>query len=303
MTAKQSANNTLFRITVWPGKLPLPTFQQTDYALDISRGALLFNTSPERRRPADDDEIYLRLSKVDLDDPDAILAFANTYGHLDGAELQLRYSDNLWLLLTGPDEEIREQQRAALIRDQPQRFNDFELLEDFRTAARLLGELTSAWQVASGGADPASIEWALGPVADEREAVQCLAAHLPLLLSRHGPTLEINDETPNTPNPENAHSRLAERTPPDIQIGPLHTFSFLFEVCATELFNHIAGNAQYLTCANETCRRRFVLQQGRAVHRQHRTTGVKYCSASCANAQAQRAARRRAARKTERNPG
>ncbi len=41
-------------------------------------------------------------------------------------------------------------------------------------------------------------------------------------------------------------------------------------------------------CANERCDRAFVRQRGRAAHRQHRTTGVKYCSRECARAQAQR---------------
>jgi hypothetical protein len=46
-------------------------------------------------------------------------------------------------------------------------------------------------------------------------------------------------------------------------------------------------------CANETCNRWFVFQDGRAEKAQHRKTGVLYCTDKCARAQAQREYRRR----------
>ena len=41
----------------------------------------------------------------------------------------------------------------------------------------------------------------------------------------------------------------------------------LYSFCCLELFNHIAENAAYQRCANETCGRLFVRQRGRSVPR------------------------------------
>jgi hypothetical protein len=66
-----------------------------------------------------------------------------------------------------------------------------------------------------------------------------------------------------------------------------------YAIACLELYNHIAENAKYRRCANDRCGRLFVHQQGRAVHQQHRTEGVLYCTHACANAQAKRAQRQR----------
>ena len=70
----------------------------------------------------------------------------------------------------------------------------------------------------------------------------------------------------------------------------------LYPILCLELFNHIVGDANYRYCANETCphgSRPFVLQEGRAMFRQHRRDAI-YCSRTCGNAQAKRMSRRRA---------
>jgi hypothetical protein len=72
-------------------------------------------------------------------------------------------------------------------------------------------------------------------------------------------------------------------------VAPLST------AVAFQIRELVREGAPLLTCANETCGRRFVRARGGARHEQHRTKGVKYCSPSCAQAQAQREYRRRKA--------
>jgi hypothetical protein len=67
----------------------------------------------------------------------------------------------------------------------------------------------------------------------------------------------------------------------------------IYSVAFLQMYNHIAENATIRECANETCRRAFVRQRGRAEYGQNRTSGIKYCTRECARAQAQRELRRR----------
>lgn len=83
-----------------------------------------------------------------------------------------------------------------------------------------------------------------------------------------------------------AHARAVDPEAPE-------EMATIYGVCCLQLYNHIAEDAQFKRCANESCRQVFVRQRGRATLGQHKTEGVKFCTRECARAQAQRELRRR----------
>lgn len=62
----------------------------------------------------------------------------------------------------------------------------------------------------------------------------------------------------------------------------------LWQLAMASLWNDLVRGEPYRVCANTTCGCLFQHQLGRAIHAQHRSAGLKYCSAECARAQAQR---------------
>jgi hypothetical protein len=80
---------------------------------------------------------------------------------------------------------------------------------------------------------------------------------------------------------------------PLVKRDPNEVYTTLYSAAMLQLVNDLAANETVRTCANETCRRRFVRQLGRSEYGGHRRSGTLYCSSNCARAQYQREKRRR----------
>lgn len=76
-----------------------------------------------------------------------------------------------------------------------------------------------------------------------------------------------------------------------------------YEVAMLQLVQLLAQDRRAKTCHNDRCNKVYTLQRGRRKYDAStgHATGVKYCSAQCAKAQAER--KRRAKRRNERNEG
>lgn len=306
-----------FRITVWPGvPLQLPPFtRRASYRLDVS-GAALIGSGEAEAVGGRQGEIYLRLYDLDLTDADAILAFANTYGALLGwfVHDQLRGRSHF----DGYDPAANTSQVEAVIRadqdvrrcldptqpDWPSSFEPLEVtpLTTFAFAAHCLRDLTTAWRLLSKDRTLKAkrARWELQPdtpVTGEW-ALFLLTHGLQPLLTRFHPF--VHSAHPPDGDGDDKARHLNDPRPKAVPLGGLVLEQAaglgnaqLHEILALELYNHIAGKRFYRRCQNERCGKLFVRQYGRAVHRHSRREGVLYCSASCAQAQAQRAYRRR----------
>jgi hypothetical protein len=95
------------------------------------------------------------------------------------------------------------------------------------------------------------------------------------------------------------HVRVAvEAGHPDYKIGEPRPNAF--QVAVLQIVNDLVDEVDYKTCMAEGCGRPFARQRdSRSIHGYNRTSGVVYCSRSCANTQTQRQYRRR--KRAERN--
>lgn len=285
----------------------------------------------DRARP--DGETYLALLALDLHDKAAILEFVNTYGLLRGGEA---YSDvNGWArfvrklsprreqvrkrdalrrhLATATDRRATAALRALDIEGDLQELlviHDYtESLAEFLFAAGVLRDAAQAWRVLREELDPRMFHWFSStrdePVDSTHDVMGLLHSILPHLLSHFGPNIEIRTTFPeNWPRGAKGVEQMftAKLSPPEVTHAAGPSCAPLYQICALELYNHIAENAEYRICANETCRKLFVHQSGTAQYGQYRSKGVLYCSNLCARAQAQRQLRRRqAAAKADRS--
>jgi hypothetical protein len=160
---------------------------------------------------------------------------------------------------------------------------DFEHIEEFRACVRWLRDLTGIYlDYQRGQLGDGPTRWESGDFFQNRPDDE----YLSLVTLRDGLEYALLE----------FHARLSFVEVGDDDREYLWTgrqAPTLFQALAVQLFNHVTEGATYGSCANEPCRNLFYRQRGRALYDQHRTEGVKYCSKSCARAQANRDYRRR----------
>jgi hypothetical protein len=262
-----------FRLTLWPeATLPL-TGERPVSAYEIDGQTLTPVGWPQHAyhpwQPTRLAETYLELCTVELDDPEAILEFVNAHG-----VLSVRHEDFRSVPATiAPRSELDELAAVRAVIGEELAGRIFaagvvplvETLAEFRFGAMAIRRMETAWRAYQDPEDERS----------RHEAARFLERWLGSALWAFPPTVALE--------------YLADDSPRTGRWGSVP----LYSICCLQLFNHMTQGNVARPCANETCTKIFVHQEGRAEYRQHRTRGVKFHSASCAQAQAQREYRRR----------
>ena len=151
---------------------------------------------------------------------------------------------------------------------------DEESIAEFVLGATIVRDAVAAWRLLTDEPDGDEADWQLNRLtevpSDERRAASAdyLNDVIASGLSAITPVLSLS---------------IGEQERDAVLDLNLHT------LCCLELFNHVAGGNDFPRCASESCGRLFVRDE------RARRRGMRYCSRSCARAQAQREFRRRKA--------
>lgn len=241
------------------------------------------------------DELFLReLRDIDLASELQVLAFVNRYGLMTTHLPTYRWAEFEMLLLPVTDfETLTELTRelvaserariAALVQDLVSEPAD--TVRGFSLMAGMLRNATRVWLAVCEVVPWSAVfsEWEAGLLEhprDERRAAWALEGLLNWGLA-----------------PFHAEVRVFLPGDSARDENPFEYGGFLpstFSTICLQIANHMTQEATYHQCGNETCGRFFYRQRGRAEFDQYRTSGVKYCSVSCARTQSSRDSRRKA---------
>jgi hypothetical protein len=221
------------------------------------------------------DEWYLReLFEPDLDDAQALFEFVQRWGvPVD--------SPGLFGFETRIDPVARKQMREAATAAEEGLYAPLSHhVREIAVVIRLLRALSSHWQayrLSGHPNDPRILRaWQQPDLVDPKYMNFAWWGFEKVLnegLSPFHVTVEVEGKG------------VADREPPGV-------YNLASRACL-QLANDIVEDLPLRRCANERCEQVFARQRGRAAKGRYRGSGVDYCSASCARAQAQRRYRAR----------
>ncbi|MGV9594724.1 hypothetical protein [Streptomyces tendae] len=271
-----------FRPTLWPGTpVPPPELEPLE-GVQVDGDFIIWSPrKPGRTRltvPLPEDFYLRELLEIDPGDISTVATLMNSYGHFSGTSEDLDLYN--WTFEAA-------QEVARLERQEHPQARGWSMHQDLVAIhLREAQEAVHTWIACQreGGLDeliePDITEENLAQVHTEDPNVRNLDQLRELELWLRLEQLKAS-----------LHAALSSFS---IGIGSLtDRRPTIYSVAFLQMYNHIAENATIRECANETCRRAFVRQRGRAEYGQNRTSGIKYCTRECARAQAQRELRRR----------
>jgi hypothetical protein len=313
-----SSKSRQFRLTTWPATPvavpPLLTFER--YRLE-ARNELVVGEGTRVVQRRLNGHTFLELTRLDLEDAEAICAFANTHGLLrvgPGADWMFSWLPpflHFDARRPEPDFHATELYQRVFARRQQSQASDpawsrGESLEEFRFGANCIADLAQAWHFLTGESDRRSLRWRLPlifPPFDTWEtllrsgprratmqptgkitigaAERMLSTGLTTALREFAPRV-LRDDDPWTPiQPQPDHRGVTSWR-------KLHEpNSSLYLLCALELFNAINRGATWRECASEECTEPIFLDPDSG-----RRSNTIYHSLSCKNTQCQRNYRR-----------
>lgn len=272
------------RLTVWPGgEVPVPPTAVEPVALDGEW--LVFDSAKYEYRPVPADLYLYEAQDVDLADASALVDFTANHGRMAA----------MWLDDLPPNSRraiaihAAEHRRSWAASEGPTRVHVDEIGWRIRVL-RQLGRHAVAYARGDYEADvwPDMQQWydtnrdmirLTGGDPDEPD------------MRRRATEWHAWDNFTHLANAalRPFHVRVyVDSGNPDFNLGDAHPS--LYSCAVLQVVNAVARQAEYRRCA--ACDRLFERQRGRSTH-YSRSSGVIYCSASCANAQAQRAWRQR----------
>jgi hypothetical protein len=279
-------------MTVWPAA-PLGPFVVISHGFTLGEGGTLEATDRRKwlePRELPDEWVFRQLADANLDDDATVVSLLNEYGSLSVTGPSIWYWPE-WIA----DDETRGRLEGEREADWWLKAARAPTVEDARWWLKGARALGGSWARLSLGEDLAEAWLSEGfaeTVGYWEDLVPSLSgyweyfqAYMNQGLGAFSPRVETIPEM---------LIRADEDEPPS---RPLETD--LCSAACAQVFNLMLEGHTARRCANETCGRIFVHQQGGSRFGQYRNVGVQYCKPACGRAQASRQYRRRKAAKTK----